>query len=104
MSDVKTSFLPRYRKPETAMDLLDPAQHFQGETPSEKDVEQELMKTEAEEKAKVESERLEAKKIALEKKRGRRKQASKRVGRRASIITGPMGIQKEPEIRRATLG
>jgi hypothetical protein len=52
----------------------------------------------------IAKEKLESEAAALEKKRGQRKKAAKRTGRRASILSGPLGAQGEPTIRRATLG
>lgn len=104
MSDTPFNPVPRYRKPESAMDLLDPAQHFQGDLPSKKEQEEHLRRVEGEEKEKIKQEKLDAAKKALEKKRGLRKRAASRKGRRASIVTGALGTNKEPEIRRASLG
>lgn len=65
---------------------------------------EETATVEAEETARIEKEKAESAAASLKKKRGLRSQAAKRTGRRASIITGPMGTPKEPEVRRATLG
>ena len=59
---------------------------------------------EAEEQRLVDKEKSESAAAALKEKRGLRKRAAGRKGRRASIVTGPLGASGEPEIRRATLG
>ena len=56
---------------------------------------------EASEKAAVETERLATAKTKLEAQRKKRRGSAGRKGRRASIMSGPLGAGKEPEVRRA---
>ncbi len=65
---------------------------------------EEMADIEATETARIEREKSESAAAALKKKRGLRKRAAGRTGRRASIITGPLGVKAGPEVRRATLG
>lgn len=64
----------------------------------------EMAEVEAEEQRLVAKEKAESAAAVLEKKRGTRRRAAGRTGRRASIVTGPLGTKGEPGIRRATLG
>ena len=104
MSDTPFNPIPRWRKPEEAMDLLDPAQHFQGDAPSPKEREEVVRKAEADERAKIEAEKLAKEKKKLEAQRKERKTRAGRKGRRASIVTGPLGVQEQETVRRASLG
>ena len=96
--------IPRLGHPEEAIDLLDPAQHFQGDFPSPSLKEEEAERVEKAEKAAIEAERQAKEKKKLEASRKARKVSAGRKGRKASIVTGPLGLVEEPNIRRAQLG
>ena len=90
--------------PESAMDLLDPGQHFQGEFYTEEKVEAETKRVEGVEKTKIETEKKEAAAKKLEAQRKARRTSAGRTGRRASIATSALGVQGESNVRRASLG
>ena len=91
-------------KPDSAVDLLDPGQAFQGDFHSKELQEEEIARVEKEEKAKVEQEKKERERKKLEAQRKERKTRAGRKGRRASIVTGPLGVQEQETVRRASLG
>ena len=91
-------------KPENAMDLLDLGQHFQGEDYTEEMVEDTLKREAADEAKKISDEKLASNKKKVEAARKARRTSAGKTGRRASIVTGPLGDTGEPEVRRASLG
>ena len=104
MSDTPFDPIPHFGGIESAMDLLDPGQHFQGEFYTEELVEEEKKRVEGVEKAKIETEKKESAAKTLEAQRKARKASAARKGRRASMVSGPLGAQEEAKVRRATLG
>ena len=67
----------------------------------EEDAAQDLVNVEAGEKAVIAAEKLTTAKSKLEAQRKKRRSSAARKGRRASIMSGPLGAGSEPEVRRA---
>jgi len=62
---------------------------------------EDLVATEEAEKAVIQKEKLATAKTKLEAQRKKRRGSAARKGRRASIMSGPLGAGAEPEVRRA---